>query len=168
MILIISEVPKREENEILYRQTIAQNKSKQKILNIINNKEIKLEKAKEELKKTIRKLTENSGEYSPFHYRSKWYYDNTDMYKCQICGNFCDCDQQASLNIARFRLFENTYFVDGKFDTRKAKEVIGRKKSSQWEEKDFLVNWYQSQLALHGYDDNGYANWNKPKIQKEI
>jgi hypothetical protein len=37
--------------------------------------------------------------------RPSWYYENSETFRCLICGYICPCDDQAALNIARYQTF---------------------------------------------------------------
>jgi hypothetical protein len=169
-----SELPAKEKSKE-YRDAFSLNKYKQEVLEHLGN-DTKLKE----------NLNPKKKELSPLHWRPKWFYGHIDYFRCFSCGFHCECDDQASLNIARFKLFNNlVYDENGNYCKTKMKsEFEGIKNElknnsiekdidsyikniDQKKEEDCRIYWYQVQLLKHGYDENGNSNWNLPPKDKE-
>jgi Zn ribbon nucleic-acid-binding protein len=87
---------------------------------------------------------------SLFSHRPKWFEGDVETFRCIHCGHveYRSCDRQASLNIARWRVYLNS------------KNIRNFHFDKDNNESQFQV-WYQEQLQKYGYDDNGMSNWNK-------
>lgn len=160
-----------------YRDVVEINKYKTNIIELIKE---------QNLTKLMEKLNPKKSEFSPLHWRPKWYYGNIDTFRCFICNFVGECDDQAALNIARFKLFNNHFYDNkGNFDKSKfhnsyikieenfvkcdneIKDFIKKIKINNVKEEYLRVFWYQTQLLKHGYDDNGNAKWNQPQQEEE-
>jgi hypothetical protein len=161
-----------------FRDIESQNKYKTELLKLITEPNDK--KLKEKLEPTKSVL-------SPLCWRPKWYYGNIDKFRCFLCDFVCECDDQAGINIARFKLFNNLFYNDlGNFDRSKFnneylkiksnfeklsdenKKEIGKIKVEQKDEEFLRTFWYQTQLATHGYDEHGNSKWNIIPAQKPL
>jgi hypothetical protein len=102
----------------------------------VKNHSINLENEKEKWIKSL------------FNPRIPWYHDSdgVENFRCLYCGNYEPCDPQASLNIARRRLYEEE------------KSLSGEKPF-----KSFDL-WYVDKLSEVGFTD-GLSKWNSDKTQ---
>lgn len=87
-----------------------------------------------------------------FSCRPTWYNGNVEIFRCLKCGYSCECDYQAGLNIARWRVYlEENNIVD-----------IG---DAQYELPKFL-DWYKGKINNNWSQKIVLPKTNKPEIKE--